>query len=83
MGCGVIAMKTHTPGPWVQWNDSNTVSLAGDKFHRIADCMESADARLIAAAPDLLAALAMIEPFLRGGLRDLAAATIAKAEGRT
>lgn len=61
-------MNKHTPGPWKTWGnngclvvDSNGLQVA-DMFHGIpvlhrsdAECRENA--RLIAAAPDLLAAL--------------------------
>jgi len=59
-------MKTHTPGPWVfEW--SNDVGPDDDyyieffdvldgKGNKIAQVDEKVDARLIAAAPELLAA---------------------------
>jgi hypothetical protein len=52
----------HTPGPW-HWNprDPYGVVADGDELCRVR---EPADARLIAAAPDLLAAAkAMIENY--------------------
>jgi len=44
----------HTPGPWKVAKKTNFVETATGSF--IAECREQ-DARLIAAAPDLLAAL--------------------------
>jgi hypothetical protein len=51
-----MSLTEHTPGPW-RVVGTCTVSAAGEKFHRIADCMEPADAKLIAAAPGMLDAL--------------------------
>ena len=57
-------MNTHTPGPWTAWDDDGTGTLpcvlsesvtnAGNFY--VAQCNVFEDARLIAAAPDLLAA---------------------------
>ena len=57
--------KTHTPGPWqaIEWtcHAPTTVVVDDDavvtKKRVVADCDTTADARLIAAAPDLLVAL--------------------------
>ncbi len=57
-------MSKHTPGPW-QWTQhfDPTISIYKDGFGQIARLYDSsagtgkANARLIAAAPDLLAAL--------------------------
>jgi len=80
-------MSEHTPGPWtvdrlcIQAPDGNValVNLA-----RASD----ADARLIAAAPDLLEACQMVwkmavawEPLTPGDIAEVKAA-IAKAQGR-
>jgi hypothetical protein len=81
-------MSKHTPGPWrVLYGERNgdTQIMAQDDYFRVA-VTGAADARLIAAAPDMLAALkALVEP---PDLRDLriedwqnAIAAIAKAEG--
>ncbi len=62
-------MKKHTPGPWLQ---SSTMLVCNEEARIIANCTPMVDvpelsipfdqvdanARLIAAAPDLLAALA-------------------------
>ena len=52
----------HTPGPWrAQINHCNHAVISTDGFDiallRASDCDSEANARLIAAAPDLLAAL--------------------------
>lgn len=95
-------MSKHTPGPWAAtpcldvgrygppWTirvDKQTVvaSLIGAALHRGAETAE-ANARLIAAAPDLLAALKELLPMWESGIREpwveRARAAIAKAEGR-
>lgn len=49
---------THTPGPWaLRRHAVNHQTLTGDAPGLIADIHDDANARLIAAAPDLLAAL--------------------------
>lgn len=87
---------SHTPGPW----HAPGLGEIHDEQHRvIADCWAEefsskepeANARLIAAAPDLLAALEMfvgkygrVSPNGSGGMYDLvlqARAAIAKARG--
>lgn len=98
--------ERHTPSPW-RWNDTyaaragdQTMSLIGDDGHGILSCdgMENsphrtADAALIAAAPELLEALKEIERASTwcmhiecmepiGRLTDIARAAIARAEGR-
>lgn len=88
--------QEHTPGPWVLYGPT-TVTKAGGKFHRIADAIEAADARLIAAAPDFLDLARNVGGFddgllksadlnvLRAALteyRDQARAALDKAEGR-
>jgi hypothetical protein len=63
---------SHTPGPWVVHADGVLVLGAGPKRQAIVDCETSAspnlpqaerkaNARLIAAAPELLAALKSLE----------------------
>jgi len=65
-----MANKTHTPGPWraspqpimgsycvTRWPDS-------DEYLNVAEVDRIEDARLIAAAPDLLAALQAARPIV-------------------
>jgi hypothetical protein len=83
-------MSEHTPGPWV-WTDYGELSGAGDVVMDADYFSEpsEADARLIAAAPDLLAACeAMLveldeweQELGRHPACDLARAAIAKAKG--
>ena len=83
-----------TPGPWFRARDIGvddcTVRAVdpGCTFGRIvADVIEPDDARLIAAAPDLLTILktiALHAPSLDAqGIRELCDEAIAKAEGPT
>jgi hypothetical protein len=51
-----------TPGPWRA--DGYCVSRDSEKWQRVADCMEVADARLIAAAPELYAALKLAQTII-------------------
>lgn len=96
-------MSKYTPGPWSVWTgDENHVIIAGDDSHGVAMVMlrpedehclgpvETANARLIAAAPDLLEAVNRILLALTENSGDLRAddesllkarATIAKAVG--
>ncbi len=57
-------MAKHTPGPWVVDADDNTLITTPD-LHAVGETVAkaalSSDARLIAAAPDLLKALDMME----------------------
>jgi len=86
-------MATHTPGPWAAIPDSREDSegdwyiIAPDE-DVITTGLSEPDAALIAAAPDLLAALKEVRgcpqaaPWLvRTGAWDLLNAAIAKAEG--
>lgn len=88
-------MKTHTPGPWVL-NDarSTRVDLINtQRGHAVGeivwvDVRNPADARLIAAAPELLRALEMIEqaasghvPILNSWAWRVAHAAIVRATG--
>lgn len=66
-GGGGGVMSKHTPGPWAV-NDETWVVCSGDYF--IADCEVShfmaqnereANARLIAAAPEMMAVLKSVE----------------------
>lgn len=96
-------MNKHTPGPWVEFRDADSHDIiAPDGVHiarmeprNSASPLEDqdADARLIAAAPDLLAALEACESFLMDGtpdsdvsplesaVRSVARAAIRKARG--
>ena len=90
----------HTPGPW-EWIDDglfqerngDAVMVATFEYDRGADIeVSDADARLIAAAPDLLEALKRLESTARilpesmdepGSAMSQARAAISRAEGRT
>ena len=95
------AAAKHTPGPWqVVGQHQTEVCALGDTpdaiivadtrfFQTQTNPLEKEDARLIAAAPDLLSALRLALEWLRdnrsiGELEALEAAktAIAKAEGR-
>ena len=63
----------HTPGPWIT-GDASIWALDDCEFHAIVDCPLNqtcrdtetawANARLIAAAPDLLAALEVVREYM-------------------
>jgi hypothetical protein len=90
-------MSAHTPGPWHAVKnslnhgiyDADGNNVAGVKGSSIAlhDRRHAADAALIAAAPDLLAALRAVDAHYSGSLDHqpayvrLARAAIAKATG--
>lgn len=92
-------MKTeptkHTPGPWellpgvaeheIKSQDGDYIAyVVGHSWGAISSEQGDANARLIAAAPDLLEELRAIERFntpLPCGLLEQARAAIAKAEG--
>lgn len=86
-------MSQHTPGPWIVYNDSddgktNRIEIAarGKTVARIYHSVPKEDlpnARLIAAAPDLLEALRVAEESV-GDLKalEIVRAAIAKAEGQ-
>lgn len=64
---------THTPGPWIfderYFNviDEEGRTIAARPSYSSASCdVEEADMRLIAAAPELLAALSAVTACLRG-----------------
>jgi hypothetical protein len=92
----MIMTTQHTPGPWIT-GDAAIWALDDCEFHAIVDCPLNqtcrdtetvwANARLIAAAPALLAALqsiAEIGPSLDFvGVREFALAAIAQATGET
>ena len=87
---------THTPGPWTVGDEDSPLLLSGDGTY-VAQVISrdetgalrpshAADAALIAAAPDLLAALQMIEevasgrvPLVNNWVASVARAAIAKA----
>lgn len=75
-------MNTHTPGPW-EWDGKFIVCIPHAEG---VTCFRTnpEDARLIAAAPDLLKALKQIEFDWDGEEEDMyeARAAIAKAEGK-
>jgi len=88
-------MSQHTPGPWTAHDDdgtgtlpcvlSDTVNMGGNFY--VAQCNVFADARLIASAPLLLAALRAIVKIMDGsqpkdypGALMVAQAAIRKAE---
>ena len=94
-------MSAHTPGPWHVEGQyvfsppvaSNPICATGRHLGQAIEEVE-ANARLIAAAPDLLGALRFILAFYEPGQRHLdteawkqaeggARAAVAKAEGRT
>ncbi len=84
-----MSNKKHTPGPWVLTPDPNGWTLESNGASVTAKPFDSSDndARLIAAAPDLLAAcklaLANFEAHADGlGCQAVLRAAIAKAEGR-
>ena len=70
-------MKTHTPGPWhlidqTEIRNASGCTVCVTSEYRVPGREQEAiaDARLIAAAPDLLAALrAMLENWEFGGLQ--------------
>ena len=91
---------THTPGPWrlgrsgttvvcdteiPQWKTGDPGSLEAYGGHLVGESMTLVNARLIAAAPELLEAL---ETMVAGRIEweaslDIARAAIAKARGTT
>ena len=64
----VAQVSAHTPGPWRVGNSQHlrrSVFTAGNGHKRIATAdMSADDARLLAAAPDLLDALRNARPFV-------------------
>ena len=79
-------MIKHTPGPWAFYNDNRIEIVAiGKTIARIYHSVPSEDlpnARLIAAAPDLLDALEMIAYSNNSEWQaDCAKQAIAKAKG--
>ena len=87
-------MNTHTPGPWVIDAEDNLIHAADARHTVICNVGNmknhgiAADARLIAAAPELLAALQMLTrgygvTFHDQALRSFAKEAIDKATGGT
>ena len=57
----------HTPGPWVVDPDTATATVRSASGTSVARCYRGdEDARLIAAAPELLAALRAIQARIKG-----------------
>ena len=64
----------HTPGPWIHYPDDNIISTNGGRkllewqarSQFVSTIERDANARLIAAAPELLAALKRAEEWLEG-----------------
>ena len=48
---------THTPGPWETKAPDNPQTVKSAGGSHVAECLTYSDARLIAAAPDLLESL--------------------------
>lgn len=58
----------HTPGPWRFTCNASRIELKTDAMHSYAFSLsDEANARLIAAAPELLAALEEVWSFWAGG----------------
>jgi hypothetical protein len=81
---------TYTPGPWTLHRGYDRYGVAGANRENVAQVMchsgffpGDANARLIAAAPDMLAALKTAERLMRDGIgREQVQDAIAKAEGK-
>jgi hypothetical protein len=90
----------HTPGPWTVHKTTNlrlSFHIRGAASGHLALVFNEADARLIAAAPDLLAALRQAEDLISATFENMTTgdageataelrairAAIAKAEGRS
>ena len=84
---------SHTPGPWIvftsedDWGCDTFVGTLTDTLFDVrpgkGPSWQDANARLIAAAPDLLAALIALEHEYGPTTLRHAAAAIAKAKGQT
>jgi len=73
---------THTPGPWkyVPWHiEEDAAAVRAPEGWLICQTSSDDDARLIAAAPDMLEALKEIEQRGHTAVQEIARATIAKA----
>lgn len=85
--------STHTPGPWrvdprgvgTPWNigtDTQDVALAGQLVgDSLRQPTRAANARLIAAAPEMRDALAAIAPLLPDDVQDKVRALLARIDG--
>lgn len=74
-------MTKHTPGPWTADGEDSDWEINFNGIS-IAEVYDEADARLIAAAPDMLAALEAVEAdYIKADLRVIVRAAIAKAKG--
>ena len=71
----------HTPGPWWFCAAEEDYYVAGVGDKELTNLISRADARLIAAAPDLLNALMAVLPYINApiGYAEQARAAIAKA----
>lgn len=89
-----IPMSEHTPGPWYthrsavpDWCEQNIIASEPDGVDVALTYRSKADAALIAAAPDMLAALEVVrdfltdEPYLHTKEWDAVNAAIRKARG--
>lgn len=78
-------MSKHTPGPWhaMGWNVYDKDDMIADAGF-VSEVKSDANARLIAAAPDMLEALESIEDMrsMQGADRYRVKAAIAKAKGQ-
>ena len=77
-------MSKHTPGPWRIKGEMTRRTLKGANGKSIVVVerwTKEEDACLIAAAPDLLAALKLVEPYVSLDHLGQVQAAIAKAEG--
>jgi len=86
-------MSKHTEAPWLRFSDSKSVYARGSQ-EIVADVRNERDLAVIAAAPNMLAALKLIIAATREGSLDeerkaelnagfrAARAAIAKAEGK-
>ena len=83
-------MSEHTPGPWLIDTETGVVVSRSDSLHVVASTFphnRAANGRLIAAAPDMLAALERARVHMNCPTKELAAilvveAAIAKAKGQ-
>jgi hypothetical protein len=92
-------MSEHTPGPWIAKHRHSEAKATDDEIYGLGWYIEgppepmrgqfakAADARLIAAAPQMLAALEAALPGIRRAsqpnVEDMIVAAIAKARGIT
>ena len=82
---------SQTPGPWTLIDNGSVIMTSapfevqfGDEGECVAECIHTKeDAHLIAAAPEMLAALEDVQDFLKqsGYRTDIVKQAIAKAKG--